>query len=253
MSTRPAGRRLRAVVFDLDDTLVPQAPWLAGAWDAVAATGADRGADRDALRRALAEEAAAGSARGGIIDRALARVAPTIDAAPLVDTFRSHRPAHLDPYPGAAAAVAACRRAAVVGLISDGDPDIQRAKLDASGLAGAFDAVVLSDELGREHRKPDPLPFVTVLRALGVEASATAFVGDRPTTDLAGAGALGFLTVRVRTGEYADCEGDRTADVDAATVVEAVEALLPLLAGGSDGVSGGERAGRDGPAVGGPV
>ncbi len=243
MSARTAGRRLHAVVFDLDDTLVPQAPWLAGAWDAVAAAGADRGADRDALRRALAEEAAAGSARGGIIDRALSRVAPAIEGAPLVDVFRSHRPARLDPYPGAAAAVAACRETVAVGLISDGDPGIQRAKLDASGLAGAFDAVVLSDELGREHRKPDPLPFVTVLRALGADAADAAFVGDRPATDLAGAGALGFVTVRVRTGEYAHCEGDRAADIDVATVVGAVEALLPLLAdGGAGGRAEGGRA-----------
>uniref|UniRef100_UPI0018922506 HAD family hydrolase n=1 Tax=Catenulispora pinisilvae TaxID=2705253 RepID=UPI0018922506 len=65
---------VEAVLCDLDDTLYPQSAWLEGAWRAVAAAGARRGIDEAAFLGALRAEAALGSARGGIIDRALAAV-----------------------------------------------------------------------------------------------------------------------------------------------------------------------------------
>ncbi len=227
-------RPVRVVVFDLDDTLVPQAAWLAGAWEAVAAAAAEVGrdagieVDAGALERALATDAGAGSARGGVIDRAVAAVAPGLPVAPLVDAFRSYRAPRLVPFEGAVDAVQRCRRAVPVGLVTDGDPGIQRAKLSAAGLADAFDAVVFSDELGRERRKPHPLPFRTVLAALDADPGDAAFVGDRPETDLAGAAALGMTTVRVRTGEYAAVTGDVTPDADLPGVVEAVAWLLEV-------------------------
>ena len=219
---------LQAVLFDFDDTLVPQAHWLAGAWDAVAAAAGTLGADPVAFRQALARIAAEGSARGGIIDRAVAACGAGLPVPPLVEAFRTFRADRLEPFPGAASDVARVRRLLPVGLVSDGDPDIQRAKLRAAGLHDAFDVVVLSDELGREHRKPDPAPYRRALAALGVAPSAAAFVGDRPTTDIVGAHELGMLTVRVRTGEYREHPDVARPDATFATVAEAADWLVTL-------------------------
>jgi hypothetical protein len=75
-STRRGGRAddVEAVLCDLDDTLYPQASWLEGAWRAVAAAGARHSIDEAAFLAALQADAALGSARGGVIDRALAAV-----------------------------------------------------------------------------------------------------------------------------------------------------------------------------------
>jgi putative hydrolase of the HAD superfamily len=89
-----------------------------------------------------------------------------------------------------------------IGLVTDGDPGIQRAKLRALGLGDAFDVVVLSDELGRGYRKPHPAPFTAALFALGVAPREALFVGDRPDKDVAGAAAAGMACIRVLTGEY---------------------------------------------------
>ncbi|MEZ0112742.1 HAD superfamily hydrolase (TIGR01509 family) [Catenulispora sp. EB89] len=67
-------RDIEAVLCDLDDTLYPQATWLDGAWRAVAAEAARHGIDEPAFLAALQADSALGSARGGIIDRALAAV-----------------------------------------------------------------------------------------------------------------------------------------------------------------------------------
>jgi putative hydrolase of the HAD superfamily len=195
---------IRAVLFDLDDTLYDQRAWLAGAWQAVAGAAAAFGVAPVELAAALAEIAAEGSDRGRIIDRALERVrAAGVPVEPLVQAFRSHAPERLAAYPGVPAALARLRARCRVGLVTDGDPGIQRAKLRALGLCDAFDVVVFSDELGRHYRKPHRAPFRAALAGLGVDPREALFVGDRPDKDVAGAAAAGMACIRVLTGEYA--------------------------------------------------
>jgi HAD superfamily hydrolase (TIGR01509 family) len=234
-------RAIRAVTFDLDDTLYPQASYLAGAWRAVAtalrSTGVgDVAANR--LHAALLSIATEGSDRGRIIDRALMACGLSPSWAPrLVTAFRDHAPATLDLYPGAREALARLRSRVPVGCVTDGDPAIQRAKLRALGLTDAFDAVVLSDELGRAHRKPDPLPFRRALAALGAAADDAVHVGDRPGKDVAGAAGVGMRAVRVLTGEYAGQpdDPDRAAPWHVCgDVVEAIERIERAVAGSAE-------------------
>jgi putative hydrolase of the HAD superfamily len=192
-----------AVLLDLDDTCYEQREFLAGAFDAVARRVGQLGADRDGVRDALDRAAALGSDRGGIIDRALQALGVCVPVGPLLDAFRSYRPDRLTPYPGVREGLARMRRLAPVGLVTNGDPAGQRAKLAALGFSGAFDAVVFSDELGRSFRKPHPAPFRAALRLLGADPGRTFFIGDHPERDIAGAQRAGMRAIRVRTGEYA--------------------------------------------------
>jgi putative hydrolase of the HAD superfamily len=219
---------LRAVLFDLDDTLFEQATWLSGAWDAVAGAAPDD-VDRDRFRSALGDICAEGSDKGAIIDRALARVGRSdLAVAPLLAAFRSHAPRALSPYPGVIEAIESLRGTVALGLVSDGDPTIQRNKLHALGLGSAFDIVVLSDELGREHRKPSPVPLLAALVGLGVEARATVYIGDRPDKDTAAANAGGIRAIRVSTGEYASRPDDPQPWATAPGVAAAVAGLREL-------------------------
>ena len=211
-----------AVTVDLDDTLYPQADWLAGAWEAVAAEGGRLGLPAGPLGRALVEACAAGSDRGGIIDRALAAVGVPDDEVPglvpgLVRTFTQHRPERLTPYDGVVDALARLAAAVPVVVVTDGIPAVQHAKVRALALDGLVTAVVVSDELGgRQLRKPHPAPFLRALELAGADAARTVHVGDRPEKDVRGATAVGLRAVRVLTGEYADRPDG--ADVPWATV-----------------------------------
>jgi putative hydrolase of the HAD superfamily len=194
---------IRAVLFDLDDTLYAQAQWLYGAWRAVADAGAEHGADRAALFSALIDIAGEGSDRGRIIDRALERTGPPgVPVEPLVEAFRAYRSDGLQPYPGVVRALEELRSEVPIGLVTDGDVTLQADKLAALGLESAFDAIVFSDAYGREFRKPHPLPFRIALAHLDAPPECTVVVGDRPDKDVEGAVAAGCRPIRVRTGEY---------------------------------------------------
>lgn len=62
--------------------------------------------------------------------------------------------------------------------------------LEEYGLADYFQTVLLSSTFGR--RKPHPAIFLEATRRLGVSPARSAYVGDRPSRDVAGPRRAGF-------------------------------------------------------------
>jgi putative hydrolase of the HAD superfamily len=226
------GRAIEAVLFDLDDTLYSQADFLRGAWRAVADTAADWVIEAAELTAALERTASEGSDRGRVIDRALERLHRSdIPVEPLIRTFRAYRPIGLALYPGALAGLNELRRAVPVAVVTDGDPAIQIAKLEALGLTDTFDAVILSDEFGRSRRKPNPTPFLAAAAALRVSPAGCVMVGDRPDKDIFGARNAGLLgAIRVRTGEYQEVDDVASCLASLPDVTDAIRWLIQRLA-----------------------
>lgn len=219
---------ISGVLFDLENTLFPEFAWLDGAWETVArAAAAGYGVEPRLLRAALSGVAAEGTARERIIETALARIgAVGVPVAPLVEAFRSHRPQGLSCYPGARKAVAELRAVMPVGLVTDGDVEIQRRKVRLLGLDGAFDVVVFSDELGPEFRKPHPRPFLAALEQLGSRVETSVHVGDHPVEDVDGAVGAGLRPVRVLSGEHANAPSAHEPWAVAQDVAHAARLIL---------------------------
>ncbi|MGY1809842.1 HAD family hydrolase [Blastococcus sp. SYSU D00669] len=225
------------VVVDLDDTLYPQADYLAGAAAAVGGAAAAAGLDGAAVHAALAAELAAGSDTGGTIDRALLAAGVPAGDLPalvpgLVAAFTGHEPERLDPYPGVRAALAALAAAAPLACLTDGNPVIQAAKLAATGLGDLLPVVVVTDALGgRQLRKPHPAGLLAVAERLGVPADRLLVIGDRPGKDVAVAAAVGARAIRVRQGEHAGAADDPRAAAVTRSFPAAAELVLAELAG----------------------
>lgn len=223
------------VVVDLDDTLYPQADYLAGAAAAVGAAADGLGCDGAAVQTALAAQLAAGSDTGGTIDRALLDAGVARGDLPrlvpvLVDAFTRHRPVALTPYPGVREALGELARAAPVACLTDGNPVIQDAKLAATGLLPLLRTVVVTDRLGgRRMRKPHPAGLLEAARLLDVPPDRLLVIGDRPGKDVAVAGAVDALAIRVRQGEHAGAADEppawRTVDTFPSAVALALTAL----------------------------
>jgi len=108
-----------------------------------------------------------------------------------------------------------------IGLITNGPSDIQRLKLEQSGLTGAFGWEVISGELG--IGKPDPAVFHGLLEGLGAEPSASVMVGDSWERDVLGGLHAGMSAVWIADGRPVPEHRPRVVVVD--SVLELPDAL----------------------------
>jgi HAD superfamily hydrolase (TIGR01509 family) len=95
------------------------------------------------------------------------------------------------PLPGVGRTLAALRaRRIPLAVLSNGWNPLQRCKAERAGFAGP---IVVSSEIGVQ--KPAERAFERLLETLGTTAEQTLYVGDDPTSDVAGAQELGMQTV----------------------------------------------------------
>jgi putative hydrolase of the HAD superfamily len=198
----------RAVVFDLDDTLYPESAYVRSGFRAVAEEARRRyGVPADEAYAEL-ERLFEDGVRGDTFDRWLRTRGIDADAAGLVAAYRAHTPT-IEPFQEAAPLLASLREQGYkLGLLSDGEPPIQYGKLDAIGLREAFDATLVSGELGRDAWKPSPRGLITLVERLGVEPGEAVYVSDNPAKDFKAARDAGMRSIWVRRkgGVYSHLE-----------------------------------------------
>ena len=186
------------IVFDMDDTLYPEADFVRSGHRAVAErVWQDL---RVNIEPELRRRFAAGQ-RGDLFSAALialdVKVPQDYVGHVLVPVYRGHAPA-ISPHVETVSVMIELRaRGHLLALLSDGWAEVQRRKLAALGLGSFFDEVVITDELGREAWKPSTLGFERILGALSVKGEAAMYVSDNPHKDFAGPHRLGMRTVRI--------------------------------------------------------
>lgn len=205
--------RYEAVLFDVGDTLIsPRGSFGTTYARVLARHGLRRPpGDFEAALRAAWDElgrtlrpgtdrytAFPGGERGywlRLLQLALKRLAPELDEEladraldPLRDAFREPEAwvVYDDVVPSLTSLI---RRGVRLGVVSNWDSRLP-ALLDRLGLESLFEEITVSAVEGFE--KPDPRIFAGALRRLGVPASRTLHVGDRPDLDRAGAESAGI-------------------------------------------------------------
>lgn len=106
-------------------------------------------------------------------------------AGAMADAYESAQRAGHPLIDGAAEAVGRLAADFRLAVLTNGPADIQRLKLQGTGLAGAFEAVVISGEIG--VGKPSPGAFRSVVERLEVDAEQAVMVGDSWERDVQGA------------------------------------------------------------------
>ncbi len=195
-------RPLRAVIFDLDDTLYSEKQYTLSGYRAVANAFSDRlspGFDLYARMVALFDTPDRGRVFNVILEEAGAFGREDL-LAEMIHTFRAHRPI-ISLYPDAAAALGRLAGRHSLGVISDGYYTVQKAKVDALGVAARLDVCILTDRWGRQFWKPHPRAFDEAAAQLGLRHDECVYVADNPAKDFVAPNRQGWRSVCIRRPE----------------------------------------------------
>ncbi len=209
----------RAIMFDLDDTIVAYDATVETGWRLVSEHFAPQIPETDAvaLQAAIRRQAAwfwgdperhrrgrlcLPAARAEIVAAVLADLGhPDPELARAMAQMRTDlHTQSIEPFPGAVEALHALRLAGVrLGLITNGNADAQRAKINRFRLGPLFDCIIVEGEFG--CGKPDARVFRHALAELDTPPAHAWMVGDNLVFDIAPAQALGL------TGIWHDWQG----------------------------------------------
>lgn len=194
----------RAIVFDLDDTLYPYRAFVCSGFRAVACRLAvERGLPAAAVLRVLRRALARGQ-RGRELQQLCARFdLPDSLVGPLAGAIRGHSPSLRLPHESRQV-LRSLGRTWDIGVLTNGEPDVQRRKVAALGVGDLVDVVLFAAECGDGTGKPAPDGFCAALRRLNVEPERAVFVGDDLYTDIEGAAAVGMNTIHIMANAGAD-------------------------------------------------
>jgi len=206
---------MRAVIFDVDDTLYHEAMFVRGGFLAVGRELEQRGVGEAEQARDVFWEIHDGEGRDRVFNKAAARLGFDEAWIPeLVKTYRGHAPT-LSFFEEVPELLGVLKENYRLGCVTDGWLETQQNKVAALGLEAMVHAVVYSDEFGRAYWKPHARPFHACCERLGVRPEDAIFVGDNPERDIAGARNAGLMSVRLRRPEaYFATDSSEAADFE---------------------------------------
>ena len=183
---------VRAVVFDLDDTLYSEKEYVRSGYRQVAAL---------LPRVENAEEKLWNAFLNGKVAIDYVLSCEGIYSEELkgkcLEIYR-HQIPDIHLYDGIRKLLLDLRNAGVkIGIITDGRSEGQRAKIKALGLEALVDSILITDELGGpKFRKPNDIAFRIMQMRLGVPFESMIYVGDNAEKDFQAPQMLGMQWIQ---------------------------------------------------------
>lgn len=212
---------VKAVIFDLDDTLYPEKAYVRNGFTAVADLLPTVPFALEKLWEAF--------------ERGLPAIDFVLEEAQLTDNslrnkcLRVYREQSLplDLYPGVRGMLAALReRGYRLGIITDGRPNGQRNKIQSLGLPELVDEIIITDELGGpQFRKPNDIAFRIMQGRMDVPYSSMVYVGDNPQKDFVAPDKLGMQSVYFRNMDGLYSKEKELGRITVQSVVEVGEII----------------------------
>ena len=220
---------IRAVVFDVDNTLIDFRKFKNASVDAAIDAMIDAGLDltpQQARKRIDQIYEEKGIEFQQVFDEFLKDVLGYVDYRILANgiiAYRRAREGVLVSYPHTRMALLRLARMGLrLGVVSDA-PRLQAwMRLASLGMVNYFDTVVTFDDTGR--KKPAPEPFQKALEMLNVQPGEAVMIGDWAERDIVGAREIGMHTVFARYGDEFGTKNSG-ADADINDILE----LIPFV------------------------
>ena len=178
---------IKGVIFDLDDTLYSEKEYIRSGYYAVS----------EYLGGGYAEKLWSYFLSGlPAIDELLKELRKTDEKEQVLQVYRTHTPS-VRLYPGVKEMLTDLRNSGKkIGIITDGRPEGQHAKIRALCLDELVDDIVITDELGgTQFRKPCDIAFRILQNRWRLPASQMVYIGDNPAKDFQAPQQLGMKSL----------------------------------------------------------
>ncbi|MCJ7443545.1 MAG: HAD-IA family hydrolase [Methanotrichaceae archaeon] len=219
---------IKAVVFDLDDTLYPEIEFVYSGYNAISqVVNKQLGIE---IFDELVEQFKIGN-RSDIFRQVLRNHSLHVNDSYiqyLVDVYRQHKP-KLSPFPEVKDVLDKLELTHRLALISDGYSSVQKRKLDALELSHYFEVVIFSDDLGREFWKPHPRPYRECASRMSLDPNCMIYIADNPNKDFITPRFMGMKTIRVRRPETLHYALTNSPELEADFEVSSLETAREII------------------------
>jgi len=222
---------IKAILFDLDNTLIDFLTFKKEASKAAATAMVEQGLEIDEIT-AFGKIFSVYDEKGIEYQKTFYEVIKTFNLEinkaeriqqAAIQAYLRKKFETLKPYPLVKPVLAKLRKKYKIGIVTDAPRNKAWQRLILSGLENEFDFVITHDDT--MEIKPNPSPFYLALEKLNLLAPACLFVGDNPDRDIKGAKELGMMTCWAR---YGSMRKNSDADIEINSIGELVKKLEEL-------------------------
>ena len=210
---------IKALLFDLDDTLYDEKQFVKSGFIKVAEFIEDKFKINKKDFYKILIDIFNGGSRGNIFNLALEKVNVTYKEniiLTMVKIYREHNP-KIRLAEDVKSLLIKLKGIYSLGIITDGYYEVQKKKVQALRLEKMFDSIIYTDEHGREYWKPNVFGYKLALKELeDILPGEAVYIGDNPHKDFIGAKKIGITTVRVidQNREYSNVRLNKEYEAD---------------------------------------
>lgn len=193
----------KALIFDLDDTLIREKDYIKSGFEVVALKIAKHNDLNSNIILEIMNEQFKKNPKN-VFNKTLENLDINYkkeDIQNLIKVYRTHIP-KISFYEDVIGTLKELKkRKYKLGIITDGYKESQRKKIEALKCKDIFDEIIITDELGEENWKPSKIPYECMSKKLGVKNKECAYIGDNLLKDFQGGKELGWMNIFIKREE----------------------------------------------------
>ena len=199
---------VKALIFDLDDTLYYEMTYVRGALKEVSKYLSRKYEVNSEKLYKKSLEILKKDGRGKIFNELCKIYSISEEISILVEIYRESKP-KLKLYEDSIKIIEYAKKNNIkTGIITDGNSKVQWNKIYSLGLDKLIDKIIVTDDYGPGYSKPHEKAYTEITRIFNLKFEECMYIGDNPSKDFVGAISLGMQTRRIVREK-----GDHTHDI----------------------------------------
>lgn len=190
---------IKAVVFDLDDTLISEKEYVLSGFKKVSKVMEERyKLNSNIIYEKMMEffKVSSKNVFNKVLEYFDIKYSDE-DILTLINVYRNHNP-NISFYDDVIPTINYLKEKGIkLGIITDGYKETQHKKIEALGCEELFEEIIITDELGKKFWKPNKKAYKIMAEKLNVKFNEMIYVGDNEQKDFIGANELGIITIMI--------------------------------------------------------